>query len=61
MDVVKQAIWKNHSEIELFKTPDGGTVGIEWSIDDNIGRPPTAEEEVAERKPILLLAPGLQN
>ena len=44
------------TEDELFKCPDGGTVGIAWSIDkDGLGRPTGKHGQ----KPILLLCPGL--
>ena len=45
----------------MLKTSDGATLGIEWSIDDGVGKPPTADEHSEDRKPILLLASGLQN
>lgn len=58
---IQKSIWKNNTEIELFITPDGGTLAVEWSIDNGVGKPPTTAEEVSYRKPILLVAPGLQN
>ena len=61
LENIQKAIWKNKTEYETFRTPDGGTVGVEWSIVDGKGKPPTTEEEVDERQPILLVAPGLQN
>ena len=59
MESIQKVIWKNNTEIELVKTPDGATLGIEWSIDDGVGKPPTAHKHASERKPILLLASGL--
>ena len=59
LEALQKALWKNNTEIELVKTPDGATLGIEWSIDDGVGKPPTADEHASERKPILLLASGL--
>ena len=44
------------TDVELFKCPDGGTVGVAWSYcKDGTGRPTGKRGQ----KPILLLAPGL--
>jgi len=42
---------------EIVMADDGGTLAIEWApdVDTGAGRPPTS----GNRKPILLLAPGL--
>jgi predicted alpha/beta-fold hydrolase len=40
---------------DLIKLKDGGTAGVDWNIDeDGSGRP-----KPNEKKPILLLYPGL--
>ena len=59
LEAIQLALWKNNTEIELMKTPDGGTIAIEWSIDDGVGKPPTSDADDVARKPILLLASGL--
>ena len=42
-------------ERELLILKDGGTAGVDWSVnDDGIGKPPPGDT-----KPILLLYPGL--
>ena len=44
LENIQKTIWKNKTEIECFKTPDGGTVGVEWSIVDGQGRPPEVDK-----------------
>lgn len=63
-ETVYKMVWKNvigeNCEQEFCLTPDGGTVGVLWQIDDDkVGRPPTVDEECEKRKPILLIAVGL--
>ena len=56
IETFEKFVFPIKTEDELFKCPDGGTVGIAWSIDkDGLGRPTGKHGQ----KPILLLCPGL--
>ena len=63
---VYQIVWPNligvNCEEELLKAPDGATIGILWDIESNgKARPPTTAEKSDNRRPILLIAVGLQS
>ena len=44
LENIQKAIWKNRTKIETFLTPDGGTIGVEWSITDGDETPVHADK-----------------
>ena len=56
VEIFCQKFKKIKTDDEFFQCPDGGTVGVAWSVDqDGTGRPTGRRGQ----KPILLLCPGL--